>query len=202
MTAADSSEPAWISPRVLRTKAHVLTVARTLLAELGPVALTYTRLGEAAGVTRQTLYRHWPTRQILLRDVVISAPHAPAPVPGTDPAAEVFAFLTTLRSGMNTQSTAAALMTLASSAPHDSTSSGALIAITDARRAALNIMLSNTGQHVTAAQFARLCGPVIFQSLIARAEVTDAFIRSLIAAWQQENSDQTSPASAQAHDGR
>lgn len=186
MVRGRSPDPGWINPRVQRTKAHVLAVARGLLAEIGPVELTYAALAQAAGVTRQTLYRHWPTRQALLRDVVISAPGAPPPTPGTDATTEVFTFLSTLRAGMSTPSTGSALMSLAASAPHDPTSAAALVAITDTRRDVLNTMLSNTGYHVTAAQFARLCGPVIYEALIARTEVTDAFIHALITDWHHK----------------
>jgi AcrR family transcriptional regulator len=47
---------------VERTRRHVLAVARELLPEVGPAGLTYSLLAERAGVTRQTLYRHWPAR--------------------------------------------------------------------------------------------------------------------------------------------
>lgn len=178
-----SLQPNPINPRVKRTNDHVLAVARTMLAELGPIELTYTALCAASGVTRQTLYRHWPTRQLLLRDIVISAPDALDPQPGTDPATEVFDFLVTLRGGMTSPFTASALMSLASYAPHDSTSAAALVAITDSRRATLNTMLSATRRQVDVAEFARLAGPVIFQCLIARTEVPDSFIRALVTDW-------------------
>ena len=48
------------NPRVQSTRDRILAAARELLAETGPAGLTYSLLADRAGVTRQTLYRHWP----------------------------------------------------------------------------------------------------------------------------------------------
>ncbi|WP_229899233.1 TetR/AcrR family transcriptional regulator, partial [Streptomyces capoamus] len=66
MTDASPARPDPSNPRVRRTRDRVLVVARELLADVGPTALTYSLLAERGKVTRQTLYRHWPTREALL----------------------------------------------------------------------------------------------------------------------------------------
>ncbi len=168
-----------------RTKLRVLAVARETLAEIGPAALTYTALGARSGVTRQTLYRHWPTREALLAEIVLTAADAPYPHPGTDPSTVVTEYLQSLRAGMSDPSTAAALTSLAAHASTDPASNTALGAIVADRRAALNALLIDAGREVDASDFARLAGPVIFQCLIARIEPTDSFIQMLVADWPQ-----------------
>ncbi len=185
MDARDGSQPSQLNPRVQRTKAHVLAVAREMLAEVGPAELTYTALCAESGVTRQTLYRHWPTREALLAEIVLTSADVPYPHPGTDPGTVVTEYLQSLRAGMNDPATAAALTSLAAHASTDPVSDAALRAIVADRRAALNTLLIDTGRKIDASQFARLAGPVIFQCLIARVEPADRFIEALVTDWQQ-----------------
>ena len=71
MTDDTSSRPDLANPRVRRARARVLAVARDLLPVVGPIGLTYSLLAERAAVTRWTLYRHWPTREALLVDLIL-----------------------------------------------------------------------------------------------------------------------------------
>lgn len=57
------------SPRVERTRARALDAARRVLLEEGWEALTQPRVAEVAGIGRATVYRHWPDRVSLLREV-------------------------------------------------------------------------------------------------------------------------------------
>ena len=65
------------NPRVRRTRDRVLAAARELLAETGPAGLSYSVLAERAGVTRQTLYRHWPARSGLLVALILEGSAGP-----------------------------------------------------------------------------------------------------------------------------
>ncbi len=172
-----------IDARVLRTRANVIAVARDLLVEVGPLGLSYTMLSERADVTRQTLYRHWPTIESLLADLVLVGPDVGYPTPGTDPYAVTVEFLTSLRTGMNDPTTAAALIALAGQADSDRTCAAALDAIAADRQAALNVLLADTTHQVSSDEFARLAGPVLFQRFIARRPVSDELIHDLVSAW-------------------
>jgi AcrR family transcriptional regulator len=55
-------------PRVERTEATVLGVVRRLLRSEGPGAVTFGRVSRESGVSRTTLYRHWPGSSELLAD--------------------------------------------------------------------------------------------------------------------------------------
>lgn len=69
--ACAMTEPA-ISPRVARSRERILRAATELLVEFGPRAVTVDAVSEASGVAKSTLYRHWPSRNDLLVDVVRS----------------------------------------------------------------------------------------------------------------------------------
>ncbi|MCF2531521.1 TetR-like C-terminal domain-containing protein [Yinghuangia soli] len=63
------------------TSTVVLTAALELLLTEGAAALTPQRLHTATGVSRTTIYRHWPTPHALLCDLIEVAPartHVPS----------------------------------------------------------------------------------------------------------------------------
>ena len=161
----------------------MLQVARELLLELGPAATTYTAITARSGITRQTLYRHWPTRQDLLVDIVHFEPYAAFSTPGEDPEHIVIKFLHSLRARMNDRATGAALMSLAAQAHRCDASAAALTAIVVGRRRALNILLADTGRQVSDQDFARLCGPVLYQRFLTQIPVTDSLIKNSVDDW-------------------
>jgi AcrR family transcriptional regulator len=59
----------WTDPRVERTRALALDAARKVLISEGWEALTQQRVADVAGIGRATVYRHWPDRVTLLREV-------------------------------------------------------------------------------------------------------------------------------------
>lgn len=80
MSTARSDDHASLDPRVERTRQAALAAALGLLLDEGWDALTHVRLASASGVSRMTLYRHWPTRLDLLYDALQEAAdvrHAP-----------------------------------------------------------------------------------------------------------------------------
>src|SRR5271170_2991042 len=81
------------NPRVRRTRARILAAARDLLSQTGPAGLTYSALAERAGVTRQTLYRHWPARPALLVALILEGVDDAYPEPGADPGVVATAWL-------------------------------------------------------------------------------------------------------------
>ena len=176
--------------QVQRTKAAVLQAARELLLEIGPAELTYTAVATRSNVTRQTVYRHWPTRETLLTDIVLTGPDVAYPSPGANAGTVIIEFLHSLRAGMNDEPTGAALMALAGQAHHDPISAAALTAITDDRRNALNVLLAPSGQRISESEFAQLCGPVMFQRFIAHRHVTDKLINSTVDAWLAQRDEE------------
>ena len=60
----------------------VLTAALELLLAEGAGSLTAHRLHRATGVSRSTVYRHWPTPEDVLRALIEVAPASPPPSSG------------------------------------------------------------------------------------------------------------------------
>lgn len=59
-------------PRSETTREAILTATRDLLLDGGYDALTYDAIARAAESSRQTLYRWWPTKALLVADAVIA----------------------------------------------------------------------------------------------------------------------------------
>ncbi len=55
-----------VDPRVERSRTSVVSAAAQLLLDNGPDAITHARVAAAAGVSRTTVYKHFPERSDLL----------------------------------------------------------------------------------------------------------------------------------------
>src|SRR3977135_4349972 len=178
------SQPTADDPRVQRTRSRVLAVARELLPELGPAGLTYAALAERADVTRQTLYRHWPTRAALLFDLILEGPDIGTyPKPGTDVRTVATAWLKSLRAGVSVPGLRAAVLAVSAEADHDPDRAQALLRLRAHRHASLNKLLEPSGVWISEDDFTLLYGPVLARLFLDRGKVTDAFIDAVVAQW-------------------
>lgn len=169
-----------MDPRTERTRHHVLACAQELLMEGGVQAVTYSAVARRARVSRNTLYRHWPTLEQLLVDVALrhyrpTGARQPAPA-----GADLTGFLHAMRDNLRAPGTAAVLTALIAHAVHDATSEEVLQRIAELRRQDLGTV---TGP-LTDAAFARIVGPLFFQALVARRPLDDGFLDELIAGSQ------------------
>jgi AcrR family transcriptional regulator len=172
------------NPRVQRTRDRMLAAARELLAEAGPAGLTYSVLAERAGVTRQTLYRHWPTRSSLLVALILEGGSADGyPEAGDGPAAVAAAWLTSLRDALRDQARRAAVVAVAAQSDADPDSAQALTELAADRRDALNDLLKPSGAQISPDEYPLLYGPVLARIIFERAEADDDFIASVVAQW-------------------
>jgi AcrR family transcriptional regulator len=177
------SRPDQGNPRVRRTRGRILAVARDLLPEVGAAGLTYSRLADQTGVTRQTLYRHWPTRAALLVDLILEGPEVGYPEPGPDPRVVAVAWLVSLRAGLSDRAARAAVLAVTAEAEHDPDSAEALRQIEADRLAALNKLLEPAGRQVTGEEYTLLYGPVMARLFFERSDVTDGFIDTVVTQW-------------------
>ena len=140
-------------------------------------------LAGRAGVTRQTLYRHWPTRSALLVDLILEGSVGGYPEPGEDPAVVAAAWLSSLRDGLRDPARRTAVVAVAAGADADPDSAEALTELAADRRAALNDLLKPAGIQVGPDEYPLLYGPVLARIVFERAEATDDFIASVVAQW-------------------
>jgi AcrR family transcriptional regulator len=177
-------QPSPSNPRVQRTRNRVLDVARELLPQVGPAGLTYALLAERAGVTRQTLYRHWPARAALLFDLILEGPDLGTyPEPGSDVCAVATAWLKSLRAGVSIPAVRTAALAVTAQADHDPDSAQALVRIGKNRHADFNKLLEPSGVQVSDDEFTLLYGPVLARLFLDRGQVSDAFIDAVVAQW-------------------
>ena len=161
----------------------MIAVARELLPDVGIAGLTYALLAERANVTRQTLYRHWPTRSTLLFDVILQGPEVGYPEAGPEVRVVATAWLRSLAAGVSDPATRAAVLAVTSDADQHQASEDALLRIGDDRRAALNQLLAPSGRQLDHDDYTLLYGPVMARLLLERAPVDDAFIDRLVDQW-------------------
>ena len=182
------------NPRVQRTRDRILAAARELLAEAGPAGLTYSVLAERAGVTRQTLYRHWPVRSALLTDMILAGAPGGYPEPGEAPAVVATAWLTSLRDALGDHARRTAVLAVTAQADADPDSAQALVRLTADRLAALNDLLQAVGHPGRPRRTALRYGPVLARMFFERAEATDAFIASVVEHWLAARAEHAGPA--------
>ena len=94
--------PTELDPRVVRTRHDVLAAARAVLVEEGWQAVTVTRIADRSGYARSTLYRHWPQRLDLLRDLITEEVLLLHTVPTGDVRADLVAELEAFRVAITT----------------------------------------------------------------------------------------------------
>lgn len=172
-----------LDARVARTRDRVLAAVRALIADGGVGAVAFSAISQRTGLTRQTLYRHWPTRQALLLHLIHESHQTPTPPTSDDAPAIVFAFLDTLRRALADPVLGAVVFALASEAPFDADSATALREIEHTRSQALNAQLEPHGVVVGHTQLGGLCGVVFFEQISRQQPASDDTLRQAISLW-------------------
>jgi AcrR family transcriptional regulator len=70
-------------PRSVRARAEILTATRALLAEGGLPAATVDAISARSGVSKMTIYKHWPTRTAVAAEAFGIMMAAAIPLPDT-----------------------------------------------------------------------------------------------------------------------
>jgi AcrR family transcriptional regulator len=164
---------------VTRTRARVLQAALELLSDQGASAVTYAAVAERAGVSRQTLYNHWPSRDQLFIDLV-KANSGLAPFePQEDAKSAVLSYLQRLAESLANTGTTNAVLAVLQSAVHDPDARTAVQRLVDGSRASLNRLLDGLSEPMTDEDFHRVVGPVVFEVLFARRKPNAKFLASV-----------------------
>lgn len=110
-----------VDPRVVQTRSLVLTAAYRLLAEHGLAGATVEKVTEYSGVSRSTIYRHWPNPSDLYLEALTSSENGyPYDDPATgDLAADLHAYGRHLADRLNDPVYAAAFAALMAEAKRD-----------------------------------------------------------------------------------
>jgi AcrR family transcriptional regulator len=177
-------------PRINRTRAAVHRCGLDLLFESGTEGITHAALAAATGMSRTTLYKHWPTRVELLIDICnqIELRHSTAPT--GDTRADLVAMINEVAASLrepHIRRAFSALLAQAQSDPDALEVSKALTGdgladlatILDAAIAAGNVPSDIDPQEVAG----RLIGPVLFAALVTHRETTTDDVEAVVDAW-------------------
>ena len=132
-------------PRAVRTRQVVLDATVELLAERGVEATTMDAVARSAGISRSTLYRHWPERLPLLADAVDHVAERfvrergdhPGPGPDSDLEATLQRVVGGLGAGLRSPEWGRIAGGLAGAAEHDPALAGIFRRYVSARRQVL-----------------------------------------------------------------
>ncbi len=180
-----------IDARVARTRAAVLGAGARLLFTDGWHAVTHLRVAEEAGVGRATVYRHWPTVEDLLSDVLVDCQEPwGAGEPTGDLRADLITELDVLVGGLQHSKLPEIIVAAMERAPadpriramHDSMTQISRDPVwTVVARAIEDGQLDPDLDEATAA--AHLLGPVLYQCLFARTPITSQDIERTVDAF-------------------
>ena len=82
-------------PRSRQADEAILEAGRQLLAEVGYSRMSMDQVARRAGVGKDTLYRRWPSKLVLVRDGILRSALEAVPVPETDdPGRDLAVYLT------------------------------------------------------------------------------------------------------------
>jgi AcrR family transcriptional regulator len=176
-------------PRFQRSQQAILSAARELLLEKGPVAVTHAQVAERAGVGRATVYRHWPRADELLAEAMATVPMPLLDNPTVPTRQWLTRELTTLARQLELDDVRAVATTLAGTALWDprmdtrraqfaTILADRLAGALDAAQQRGEVRLAVPGRDAAAV----LVGPIYYRSTIEHGPADAALIEALIAA--------------------
>ena len=177
-----------LDPRVLRTRRHVLAAARAVLVDEGWQRVTVTRVADRSGYARTTLYRHWPQRLDLLRDLITEEVHLLHTVPTGDVRTDLVAELDAFRVAITTTGLGRMMIAIGQQASDDAELAELSAAVrADGTRVLDAIIDEAVRRGEVRAQLdpgvavAQLVGPVLFRYLFDSEDGLDgAFVASVV----------------------
>lgn len=175
-------------PRVLRTHVAVLSAAKELLVDEGWEAVTVGRVAARSGYARTTLYRHWPQRLDLLRDLIREEADLTHITPSGDLREDLVAEMEAFRTAMTTGGLGRAMIAIGQHARDDPDVAELNRSIrTDGARVLDEIIASAVRQKEidpeadSGAVVELLVGPVLFRYLFDEdAHLTRSFIEDVV----------------------
>lgn len=168
-------------PRVARTKEKVLAAALELLRSEGQQAVTPVRLSKLTGVSRTTIYRHWPDPASLLDDAVTQGPPEGDLVPTGDLQSDLLSYLKQLQQVLNETDVPLVMAAMVDRAEHGGDSDESLAKLTRARAERLARHLTpalGKGAGALKPLFPLIAGPLFFERLVARGTVSNALVEN------------------------
>jgi AcrR family transcriptional regulator len=186
-----SDEPR-LNPQVVRSRAAAMSSARDILFGDGWDAVTHAEVAERSGVGRTTLYRHWPTIDQLLRDVLLAECSMSHPEPSGNTQADLVAELDAFRDQLQDPEMERVMVTIMDRASVNPE----FAQLRDAMYRACSQALAGIVRKAKAAgqvdadldvvqAVAELAGPLVFQQFVGHKQVGRTFIERVVESFLQ-----------------
>ncbi len=161
-----------------------------LLLEQGPDAIHHAGIAAAAGVSRTTLYKYWPTRAKLLLEVLTAFDAHPEMVTSGAIREDLLALLTDLRDSMADPTRCRVFTTMLAQAQWDEDMLEAKTALRAIPLGGLSMLLDaaasrgeiRAGLDVGDAS-ARLIGPLMFGAIVIGENIESIDVESIVDDW-------------------
>ncbi len=161
---------------------------QTLLLEGGPNAITYSALAERSGVGRATLYRHWPSLDALLQELVAKKAAAAQVATVGDVATDLRNALNEMRRNLASADRRVALLTMIERAGWDDSARALLNTMEQLLpvRLALNTAVKGgqlPGELDVEVATSLLIGPLLHRGLMSQRRLTARFTDTVVDAF-------------------
>ncbi len=178
------------NPRTARTRSAVLGAGVAILFDHGPDRVTHAAVASTAGVSRTTMYKHWPSRADLLIDILNQVEPHKSIEPTGDIRRDLVAMTAELAAGFADPQLNKVFSSLVAQAQWDDETSRAqesliasgmadMIRIFDT--AVASGQLPNGIDPMRAA--GRLVGPMFFASLVERRPLSGTEVEAIVDDW-------------------
>jgi AcrR family transcriptional regulator len=176
-----------LNPQVVRSRAAALDAGREILVSDGWDAVTYKAVADRSGVGRTTLYRHWPTIEqfvydVLLRDLA-AAHHIPTGATREDLIAELDGFRVELHNPLVERS----ILTIIDRASRNADFARLSDELYHSRSLSLAQVIQaacKNGELESTLDVSRavseLAGPLVYQRLFGRKTIPREFVEDLV----------------------
>lgn len=164
-------------PRIERTRVHVLTVARDMLAERTGEPLTFSRLAEVAKVSRRTLYTHWGTiERVIGEAIAMHTTEDDIDPTGLAPRELLASILGSVRSRLADPVSHVALSSLVGQSAMDSRAAETLQQLAMSRLSDFQRFFGD----VDSETYSQVVGPLFFSAMILGEVPSDEFMNTIV----------------------
>lgn len=177
-------------PRVERTRLAVIDAGMTLLLEHGPDGVSHAALASAAGVSRTTLYKYWPTRAKLLLEILTAFDAHPQLASTGHVRADLLLLVGELQTSMSDPSRRRVFSSMLAQAQWDDDVNEAQREVRAVPLGGLEVLLDAAVERgeivegvVPMDAASRLIGPLMFVALVANEDIMTVDIESIVDDW-------------------
>lgn len=179
-----------VDPRTERVRRAVIEAGMRLLLDQGPDGVNHAAIASAAGVSRTTLYKYWPTRAKLLLEILAAFDAHPPMASSGDLRADLLVLLGETQAAMSDPTRCRVFSSMIAQSQWDEDVNEARASLSAVPLHQLDLLLRCAADRgeivdgvVAVAAAGRLIGPLVFAALVAGDDVMAVDIESILDDW-------------------